>query len=366
MSLSRRKPLSLNMSLINEMDDDVHQNLGLVGSNDDDDDDGDDIFRENGLSIGRDFLRIQGSTMSQLHPQSLDMEHTLGRGACSRVVKAMLHKTTPVALKQIPLNSPDKQMMLSKELQVFANMDCDCLVKLFGAFLEFNTVTLVLEYMDRGCLESLLLSLSPGGLPEAVSAAIAYQTLWGLSYLHYEHRLHRDIKPANILLHRDGSVKLSDFGISAVMETLHSMNTTVVGTTKYMSLERLRGKPYSQPSDVWSFGLVLLHCVTGKFVFADVESVVELVVTLEEMEDHADDDDATTTTTTHESFVTRSLGPDGGSESLRQLLEGCLQLQPEKRMPAHILVKSPWFASQGIQSLDEARAVVCDYLANSN
>lgn len=386
---SGRRPLSLNISLINEMDDDVHQNLGLTNSNDCNDDE-DDILRFEGLSIGRNYLRIQGTTLLHIDPQSLEMEQTLGRGACSRVVKATLrpqqdklHDTynendnpggalmtndTAVALKQIPIYTSEKQHMLSKELQALAQMDCECLVKLLGAYLESNTVTLVLEYMDGGSLESLLRS---GPLPDPVSAAITYQMLWGLSYLHFENRLHRDIKPANVLLHSNGSVKLSDFGISSVMtmNTNHHnddddggnnddasckrMNTTFVGTMKYMALERLRSKEYSKPSDVWSLGLILLQCVTGSFCFADLDSIVELVVTLEDMVSVSDN--ASLVTTIKHEF----------SEPLRELLEGFLQIRPERRMPASILIKSPWFKSQGIESLDQAKCVVREYLSKT-
>lgn len=367
-----RRPLSLNISLINEMDDDAHQNLGLTDSNDIDDHD-DDILRFEGLSIGRNYLRIQGTTLLHMDPRSLEMEQTLGRGACSRVVKAMLrHRDddnddddddnnndsddaivaskhrTPVALKQIPIQSSEKQNMLAKELQALAQTDCECLVKLLGAFLETNTVTLVLEYMDGGSLESLL---HGGQLPDPVSAAITYQMLWGLSYLHFENRLHRDIKPANVLLHRtDGSVKLSDFGISAVMAGSCHMKTTFIGTMKYMSLERLRSKEYSKPSDVWSVGLIVLECITGTFCFADLDSVVELVVTLEDM--------------IATSGVSLMTGLDHEfSEPLRQLLEGFLQVRPEKRMPASVLMKSPWFEAEGIASLEHAKCVVQKYLS---
>ena len=352
--MPRKKPLSLNISLINGMDDDgdMHQDLGII------DDSMDDMtFRHEGLTIGRDYLRVQGTMLSQLDPSKIRMEQTLGRGACSRVVKGLLYygddDNIPVALKQIPLNSHDKQEMLSKELQALRKMDCECLVKLLGAFMESNTVTLVLEYMDCGSLESVF-ATSQKRLPNTVSAAIAYQILWGLSYLHYEGRLHRDIKPANILLHADGSVKLSDFGIcSAVMlmdddddDDAAIMNTTVVGTTKYMALERLRGNEYSKPSDVWSFGLILLECVTGEFIFAKLESMIELVVTLEETEEDC--------------LVL--LGVEQLESLARQVLEGCLQIYPEKRMPASVLLKSPWFASEGIDSLDDARNVVKEYL----
>ena len=56
------------------------------------------------------------------------------------------------------------------------------------------------------------------------------------------------------------------------------MNHTVVGTTRYMSPERLRGKVYTRSSDVWSLGLVLLEIVRGDSPFEDVTSVVSLIL----------------------------------------------------------------------------------------
>jgi serine/threonine protein kinase len=343
----KNKPLSLNLALINgPMDEEATQDFGIF--------DGDNqiTYRHDGMSIGRDFLRFEGNTLSRGEfGTALMEEHTLGRGACSRVVKATYQQhddddknaaDKPVALKQFPLSTVERRDMLSKELQALAKMDCESLVKLLGAFFEENTVTLVLEYMDRGSLANLL--DTGGKLPERVAAAVAFQTLWGLSYLHFESRLHRDVKPANILLHSNGSVKLSDFGISSELNVM-KMNTTVVGTTMYMALERLRAKAYGTPSDVWSLGLVLCECLTGVFLFADIRSVIELVVTLEE-----------------DIVLPKD---DCYSQDARQLLMGCLQVTPEKRMPATILLKSPWFDSVGIATVDDAKSIVKEYLASS-
>ena len=175
--------------------------------------------------------------------------------------------------------------------------------------------------------------------------------------MHYENRLHRDIKPANILLHSNGSVKLSDFGISSVLPDSSYMNTTVIGTMKYMSYERLRSKEYSKPSDVWSLGLVVLQCVTGRFLFADLDSVVELVVTLEDMIEPPFSETSGDVATTAESPLTAFKDHDF-PQPLQELLEGFLQVKPEKRMPASILIQSPWFKLEGIQSLSDARCMV--------
>jgi len=107
--------------------------------------------------------------------------------------------------------------------------------------------------------------------------------LWGVGYLHYENMLHRDIKPENVLFNSAGEVKLSDFGIASKRGEGVVMSNTVVGTTRYMSPERLRGQEYSTSSDLWSLGLVLFECVSGTNPFADICSPIELIQTIEEL-----------------------------------------------------------------------------------
>lgn len=100
---------------------------------------------------------------------------------------------------------------------------------------------------------------------------MAYQLIWGLSYLHFEKLIHRDIKPGNVLLSSSGQVKLADFGIASSGK---EMSTTVVGTTMYMAPERLLGQQYGSSSDMWSLGLVLWESIRGTFPFEDLTSAV--------------------------------------------------------------------------------------------
>ena len=360
----RHRPLSINLSIVNSNANDSEDTDNENNCNDgrsshvtscltNDTLTSTTTFRHDGLSIGRDYLRIEGSTVKRftsrsndhdddddsnqpqsqqanarpiqnktdyshqqnttgeqqqsdgrhvplgleewLNPSSLDLERTIGRGACSKVVRAVSRVSKrPYALKQFRVHhDTDRQRMLSKEVRTLARVDCETLVRFHGAYYADHAVTLVLEYMDRGSLDGFLESrrqdmmtanrnnnepLVSSPLSEPVVASIGYQLLWGLAYLHFDTMIHRDVKPANVLLHSSGHVKLSDFGI--LSNDGHELHTTVVGTTKYMAPERLRAKPYTGASDIWSAGLVICECASNAGPFADIESMVSSMHTL--------------------------------------------------------------------------------------
>mmetsp|Transcript_23093 Transcript_23093/g.38042 ORF Transcript_23093/g.38042 Transcript_23093/m.38042 type:complete len:492 (-) Transcript_23093:26-1501(-) len=391
-------------------------------------------YRREGLSIGHNFLRFQGSTLSDnFNANHLDVLECIGRGACSSVWKARRTRSgeeccndrrshpnaqssssSPstlieqqhsniekddeeeeyYALKIFAMRDSEKRTMLIRELKLLCStssttannnsigkndntttitssssseqgQECECLVELQGAFLDEleGTVTLVLEYMNFGSLADLLspssstttTSLSFSGrtnqhqIPEYAIASIAYQMIWGLAYLHHEGVLHRDIKPANVLLSSEGRVKLADFGIVSTYDgDEHIMNVTMIGTTRYMSPERLRGQAYNQQADVWSLGLILLECTRGggNSPFEHISSIVELVQTLDDCMGG-----------TMEEYI-----PDGTSEGLREILMGCLNHCPGKRMPADVLIGSPWFELNGIECVDDAVVGMKRYL----
>jgi serine/threonine protein kinase len=338
---------SLDLSLVNKeaeectYDPDYH--MGIT------------TYRHEGVSIGRDYLRFEGATISrgELLPSSLTLQGTIGRGSCSIVEKAVWkppknpEETQVVALKQFPLEARERRDMLIKELRALCEVDCDCLVKLMGAFLDQDNVTLVLEYMNEGSLNTVLQEQMDGTtrrFSNPVLASISYQMLWGLSYLHFERMIHRDVKPANILMNSQGYVKLSDFGIVAIQTSLP--HTTVVGTIRYMSPERLRARPYGSSSDLWSLGLVLLECEIGESPWADITSMIDLVMTIEDE--------------SIEEYI-----PETTEEGMRELLLACLQKEQEKRVPASILLESPWFESHGIHEVSDAVAIMHRYFQES-
>ena len=295
-------------------------NVDLVNAAHEKDDNfqfGDTTFRQDGFSIGHDYLRLEGTTVTRgkLVPSSLKVDKLIGKGAFSKVHHGLWQKdneeVVEVAVKQCCIleSSSQRRDMLLKELRALCMIRCECLVQFQGAFLQQDTVTMVLEYMDRGSLEQLLHLQQNGLSSEGFVASVTFQMLWGLAYLHHEKILHRDIKPGNVLLHSSGCVKLCDFGMASMSD--QSLHTTIVGTSRYMAPERLRARPYGRPSDVWSLGLVVLECLTGQRPWMNNNSIVELVVNVEEA--------------TLEDLISFEFCDD-----LKELLAGCLHQEPGK------------------------------------
>lgn len=204
----------------------------------------------------------------------LDMSSHLGAGACGVVKKGVIKKlNVEVAIKTIKVDDKPKRDQLLKEIEGLIDAQgCPYLVDWFGGFVskDNNSVYVALEYMDLGSLEDLVKRQKGDGVPSKYIGCIAKQSMEGLSYLHGKHLIHRDIKPGNILHNSKGDVKLTDFGIAK--EMVSSIAQTFVGTTVYMSPERILGDDYSYIADVWSLGMTIYELATGKYPFADISS----------------------------------------------------------------------------------------------
>ena len=115
--------------------------------------------------------------------------------------------------------------------------------------------------------ESLGTRLKRGPLPAQEALAIARQVASGLAAAHRAGIVHRDVTPGNVFLTTDGSVKLLDFGLAALVGTRRSPGSAG-GTIPYMSPEQARGDVTDARTDVWSLGIVLYRMLTGDLPFA--------------------------------------------------------------------------------------------------
>ncbi|KAJ3929373.1 MAG: ste7-like protein [Lentinula lateritia] len=195
----------------------------------------------------------------------------LGMGNGGSVMKVQHAPSGVIMAKKIVLidAKPSIRKQILRELHIIHTCSSPYIVSSFGAFISEPNICICMEYMDKGSFDSIYKSIGRP-IPICIVRQAAKRVLGGLVYL-YEAMgvLHRDIKPSNILLNSEGQVKLCDFGVSGELE--NSVAKTFVGTSVYMSPERIQGSDYSVKSDVWSLGITLIELAHGCFPFADTE-----------------------------------------------------------------------------------------------
>ncbi|ODQ67747.1 kinase-like protein [Nadsonia fulvescens var. elongata DSM 6958] len=202
-----------------------------------------------------------------LHAEDLRQLSELGSGNGGMVSKVEHIPTkTIMAKKVIHIEAkPAVRKQIVRELHIMQGCDSPYIVSFYGAFVNEGDVVMCMEYMDCKSLDGIYKSF--GALEEPILGQITYSVLEGLTYLYNEHRIiHRDVKPSNILVNSKGEIKLCDFGVSG--ELINSIADTFVGTSTYMSPERIQGAAYSVKSDVWSLGITLLELALGRFPFS--------------------------------------------------------------------------------------------------
>lgn len=202
----------------------------------------------------------------------------IGRGATASVYRAQDERLgRDVALKLFAplLGRPDELARHENEMRLLATFDHPSLVTLFDAGTDHRDpenprTFLTMELIDG---PDLYARLRDRPLTPQEVAHIGADLASALEYVHGRGIIHRDIKPANILLPEapTGSplrAKLTDFGIARIIEETRLTATgTMVGTAAYLSPEQATGSALGPASDIYSLGLLLLECLTGKLEY---------------------------------------------------------------------------------------------------
>ncbi|POY74493.1 putative Mitogen-activated protein kinase kinase [Rhodotorula taiwanensis] len=208
-----------------------------------------------------------------ISPQTIKDLGRLGEGASGEVRKVLHIPSQIIMAKKTITTSPNPKVHKQHLRELLFMRDCTHpnIVQYYGAYLESNNteIGICMEFAEAGSLERLYKKVQQKGYRtgEKVLGKIAESILEGLVYLHSQKIIHRDIKPSNVLVTRDGLIKLCDFGVSG--ELVDSLAGTFVGTTYYLSPERIRGGQYSINSDVWSMAVTVLEVALNRFPFPD-------------------------------------------------------------------------------------------------
>ncbi len=201
----------------------------------------------------------------------------IGEGGMGVVYKARdSHLDRLVALKVLAADrvfDEDRRRRFVLEAKSASSLNNPHIVTIYDIDSQDGVAFIAMEYIDG---KSLLESIPPRGLPAADAVKYAIQIADALAAVHARGIVHRDLKPGNVMVTRNSCAKVLDFGLaklteepspeglSTVSEPPRTAEGTIVGTVAYMSPEQAEGKPVDARSDIFSFGSVLYHMLTGR------------------------------------------------------------------------------------------------------
>ncbi|XP_063941104.1 probable serine/threonine-protein kinase PBL3 isoform X1 [Daucus carota subsp. sativus] len=203
----------------------------------------------------------------------------LGEGGFGDVYKGWLDEETltaakpgtglVVAVKKLKPEGFQGHKEWLSEINYLGQLDHENLVKLIGFCLDGDNRLLVYEFLSKGSLENHLFSRSGRPLSWDIRIKVAIDSARGLSFLHESDPtiIFRDFKASNILLDSEFNAKLSDFGLVKAGPTgdMTHVTTRVFGTEGYAAPEYCATGRLTTKCDVYSFGIVLLELLTGRF-----------------------------------------------------------------------------------------------------
>ncbi|KAK9504351.1 hypothetical protein O3M35_010704 [Rhynocoris fuscipes] len=215
----------------------------------------------------------------ELSSNFLILRH-LGTGGFGDV-KLVINKKTfqKYAMKKVE-NGKDRERSVFNEVNILKKLKHPCIISFENIYETPNAVFIALEYMPNGNLLQRIHSKIK--LPEGECKLIFYQLMLGVKYLHEEGIVHRDLKPENVLLEIKGDkkniiVKITDFGLSKILHSATNLRTAC-GTLSYTAPEVIKVTcgTYSRKVDIWSLGVILFYCLSGKLPFSTCNSTSEL------------------------------------------------------------------------------------------
>jgi serine/threonine protein kinase len=149
-----------------------------------------------------------------------------------------------------------------QEYETIAEMDHPNIVRIYDLGVGDDHAHIAMEYLDGGDLRNKIDS----GVSEREAVNYLRQIAGALSAVHAKHVLHRDLKPGNIMLRKDGSIALIDFGLAKLvkLEAEITDKGEIFGTPYYMSPEQGHGSKVDERSDIYSLGVIFFELLTGE------------------------------------------------------------------------------------------------------
>ena len=240
----------------------------------------------------------------------------IGTGGMADVYRAKDHRLNRfVAVKILKNEYSEDAKFVTKfrqEAQAIACLSHPNIVGVYDVGQELDMHYIVMEFVDGITLKMYIERKGKLSVREAVG--IGLQIANGLEAAHANHIIHRDIKPQNILISKDGTAKVSDFGIAKAASS-NTITANAMGSVHYISPEQARGGFSDEKSDIYSLGVSLYEMLSGTLPFTGESAVAIALAHIQEDATPLDAIDATI--------------PHG----LSNIVAKCMQKKTELRYP---------------------------------
>ena len=203
----------------------------------------------------------------------------IGTGGMAVVYKARCHRLNRLVaikiLKEDTTQDEELRRRFHAESQAVAMLSHPNIVSVFDVSRSSDADYIVMELIDGLTLKQYMQQKGVLNWREALHFAI--QVAKALEHAHSRGIVHRDIKPHNIMVLKDGSVKVADFGIARITSSSNTLTREALGSVHYISPEQAKGGRVDERTDIYSLGVVLYEMLTGRPPF-DGESPVSIAI----------------------------------------------------------------------------------------
>ena len=208
------------------------------------------------------------------------IQQLIGLGGMANVYKAYdKEKERFVAIKILKdeyIGNEDFLRRFKNESKAIAALAHDNIVTIYDMSFNDEFYWIAMEYIDGITLKAYIEQQGVLNYREAIYFTM--QILLALQHAHNKGIIHRDIKPQNIMLLRNGTVKIMDFGIARFARNeLKTLTDKAIGSVHYMSPEQAKGETIDQTTDIYSVGVILFEMLTGSLPF-EADSAVSVAI----------------------------------------------------------------------------------------
>ena len=192
----------------------------------------------------------------------------IGEGGMARVYEGeevLSHR--PVAIKVLRtelVHSDELRRRFLAEMKILSSLDHANIVRCLACTQWDERPVMVLELLEGWTLREMLAARQAIAWPEMVRYAVQIAKALRAAHSRNPPVVHRDLKPENVIVLTDGRVKVMDFGIAKILQSMSGATSHAVGTLQYMSPEHIDARPVDGRSDLFALGLLMWEMLAGK------------------------------------------------------------------------------------------------------